>query len=110
MAGVVTRGFVWSSRCWRSLPQRLPGRCGASASLHPGNAAGPCWLTTLLVLLVAPQVVLNSLAYLGMAAQRGAWPLRARAAAPAVENLVLILTVVLAGWAMTGRALTSITY
>ncbi|MBV8538989.1 MAG: hypothetical protein JO063_06990 [Pseudonocardiales bacterium] len=56
------------------------------------------WLTTLLVLLVAPQVSLNCLAYLGMTAQRARGRFALASAAPAVENLVLILTVVLASW------------
>ncbi|MGH3515336.1 MAG: lipid II flippase MurJ, partial [Pseudonocardiaceae bacterium] len=56
------------------------------------------WLTTLLVLLVAPQILLNCLAYLGMTAQRARGRFALASAAPAVENLVLILTVVLSGW------------
>ena len=64
----------------------------------PAQRARGLWLTTLLVLLVAPQVLLNSLAYLGMAAQRARGRFALASAAPAVENVVLILTVVLAGW------------
>jgi putative peptidoglycan lipid II flippase len=56
------------------------------------------WLTTLLVLLVAPQVMLNCVAHLGMAAQRACGRFALASAAPAVENVVLVLTVVLAGW------------
>jgi peptidoglycan biosynthesis protein MviN/MurJ (putative lipid II flippase) len=61
------------------------------------------WLTTLLILLVAPQVPLNCLANLGMAAQRARGRFAPASAAPAsaapvVENVVLVLTVVLAGW------------
>src|SRR5262249_20684520 len=47
---------------------------------------------------VAPQVPLNCVAQLGMAAQRARGRFALASAAPAVENLVLILTVVLAGW------------
>ncbi|MBV9012799.1 MAG: hypothetical protein JO272_12250 [Pseudonocardiales bacterium] len=64
----------------------------------PAQRARGLWLTTLLVLLVAPQVLLNCLAYLGMAAQRARGRFALASAAPAVENVVLILTVVLAGW------------
>lgn len=56
------------------------------------------WLTTFLVLLVAPQVLLNCVAHLGMAAQRARGCFALASAAPALENVVLILTVVLAGW------------
>jgi putative peptidoglycan lipid II flippase len=65
---------------------------------NPAQRARGLWLTMLLVLLVAPQVLLNCLAYLGMAAQRARGHFALASAAPAVENLVLILTVVLAGW------------
>ncbi len=64
----------------------------------PAQRERGLWLTTLLVLLVAPQVLLNSLAYLGMVAQRARGRFALASAAPAVENVVLILTVVLAGW------------
>lgn len=64
----------------------------------PAQRARGLWLTTLLVLLVAPQVLLNCLAHLGMAAQRARGRFALASAAPAVENLVLILTVVLVGW------------
>lgn len=64
----------------------------------PAQRGRGWWLTTLLVLLVAPQVPLNCLAYLGMAAQRARGRFALASAAPAVENVVLILTVVLAGW------------
>jgi putative peptidoglycan lipid II flippase len=43
-------------------------------------------------------VLLNCLAHLGMAAQRARGRFAPASAAPAVENIVLILTVVLAGW------------
>ncbi|MGH3788035.1 MAG: murein biosynthesis integral membrane protein MurJ [Pseudonocardiaceae bacterium] len=64
----------------------------------PAQRARGLWLTTLLILLVAPQVLLNCLANLGMAAQRARGRFGLASAAPAVENVVLILTVVLAGW------------
>jgi putative peptidoglycan lipid II flippase len=64
----------------------------------PAQRGRGLWLTTLLVLLVAPQVLLNCLAYLGMTAQRARGRFALASAAPAVENVVLILTVVLAGW------------
>src|SRR5262249_56666060 len=64
----------------------------------PGLRARGAWLTTVLVLLVAPQVLLNCVAHLGMAAQRARGRFALASAAPALENLVLILTVVLAGW------------
>ncbi len=64
----------------------------------PAQRGRGLWLTMLLVLLVAPQVLLNSLAYLGMVAQRACGRFALASAAPAVENVVLILTVVLAGW------------
>ncbi|MGH3999512.1 MAG: murein biosynthesis integral membrane protein MurJ [Pseudonocardiaceae bacterium] len=64
----------------------------------PAQRARGLWLTTLLVLLVAPQVLLNCVAHLGMAAQRVRGRFALSSAAPAVENIVLILTVVLAGW------------
>ncbi len=64
----------------------------------PTQRSRGLWLTMLLVLLVAPQVLLNCLAYLGMVAQRARGRFALASAAPAVENVVLILTVVLAGW------------
>ncbi|MGH3854807.1 MAG: murein biosynthesis integral membrane protein MurJ [Pseudonocardiaceae bacterium] len=64
----------------------------------PAQRARGWWLTTLLILLVAPQVLLNCLAYLGMVAQRARGRFALASAAPAVENVVLILTVLLAGW------------
>jgi len=64
----------------------------------PAQRTRGLWLTTLLILLVAPQVPLNCLANLGMAAQRARGRFALASAAPAVENVVLVLTVVLAGW------------
>jgi putative peptidoglycan lipid II flippase len=64
----------------------------------PAQRARGLWLTTLLVLLVVPQVLLNCVAHLGMAALRACGRFALASAAPAVENIVLILTVVLAGW------------
>ncbi len=64
----------------------------------PAERARGLWLTTLLVLLVAPQLLLYTLLHLGMAAQQARGRFGLAAGAPAVENIVLILTVVLAGW------------
>jgi putative peptidoglycan lipid II flippase len=64
----------------------------------PAQRARALWLTTLLVLLVAPQVLLYTLLHLGMAAQQARGRFALAAGAPAVENVILILTVVLAGW------------
>ena len=64
----------------------------------PAQRARALWLTTLLVLLVAPQVLLYALLHLGMAAQQARGRFALAAGAPAVENAILILTVVLAGW------------
>ena len=56
------------------------------------------WLSTLLVVLIAPQVLLYVLAHVGMAVQQARGCFALAAGAPAVENVVLILTVVVAGW------------
>jgi putative peptidoglycan lipid II flippase len=64
----------------------------------PAQRARGLWLTTLLILLVAPQVLLSSLAHLGMAAQRARGRFALSSAAPALDNIVLIVTVVLASW------------
>jgi putative peptidoglycan lipid II flippase len=64
----------------------------------PAQRTRGWWLTTLLVVLVAPQVLLNCVAHLGMAAQRARGRFALASAAPALENVVLILTVLLAGW------------
>jgi putative peptidoglycan lipid II flippase len=64
----------------------------------PAARARGLWLTTALVLLVAPQVVLYVIAHLGMAAQQARGHFALAAAAPAVENVILIMTVILAGW------------
>jgi putative peptidoglycan lipid II flippase len=64
----------------------------------PEQRARGLWLTSVLVLLVAPQVMLYCLADLGVAAQRACGRFALGSAAPAVENLVLILAVLLAGW------------
>jgi putative peptidoglycan lipid II flippase len=56
------------------------------------------WLTTFLVLLIAPQVPLYVLVHLGMAAQQARGRFALAAGAQVVENGILILTVVLAGW------------
>ncbi|MGH3887019.1 MAG: murein biosynthesis integral membrane protein MurJ [Pseudonocardiaceae bacterium] len=64
----------------------------------PAQRARALWLTTLLILLVAPQVLLYALLHLGMAAQQARGRFALAAGAPAVENVILILTVMLAGW------------
>lgn len=64
----------------------------------PAQRARGLWLTTLLVLLVAPQVLLYTMLHLGMAAQQARGRFALAAGAPAVENIILILTVMLAGW------------
>jgi peptidoglycan biosynthesis protein MviN/MurJ (putative lipid II flippase) len=64
----------------------------------PAARARGLWLTTVLVLLVAPQVLLYIAAHLGMAAQQSRGRFALAAGAPAVENVILIVTVVLAGW------------
>jgi putative peptidoglycan lipid II flippase len=64
----------------------------------PGQRARGLWLTTLLVLIIAPQVLLYALLHLGMAAQQARGRFALAAAAPAMENVILILTVVAAGW------------
>ncbi len=64
----------------------------------PGIRARGLWLTTLLVLLVAPQLPLYMLLYLGMAIQQARGRFALAAAAPVVENIILTLTVILAGW------------
>src|SRR5262249_6342382 len=55
------------------------------------------WVTTLLVLLVAPQVPLYVLLHLGMSAQQARGRFALAAGAQVVENGILILTVVWAG-------------
>ncbi|MQA14211.1 MAG: hypothetical protein GEV09_08575 [Pseudonocardiaceae bacterium] len=62
-----------------------------------GDRARGQWLTTLLVLFVAPQVLLYTVAALGVAAQQARGRFALAAAAPAVENLVLIAAVIAAG-------------
>jgi peptidoglycan biosynthesis protein MviN/MurJ (putative lipid II flippase) len=64
----------------------------------PGLRAHGQWLTTLLVLLVAPQLPLYMLLYLGMAVQQARGRFALAAAAPVVENSILTLTVIVAGW------------
>jgi peptidoglycan biosynthesis protein MviN/MurJ (putative lipid II flippase) len=63
-----------------------------------GAHARGLWITTLLVLLVAPQVPLYVLLHLGMAAQQARGRFALAAGAQVVENGILILAVVLAGW------------
>jgi putative peptidoglycan lipid II flippase len=65
---------------------------------NAGAHARGLWITTLLVLLVAPQVPLYVLLHLGMAAQQARGRFALAAGAQIVENGILILTVVLAGW------------
>lgn len=56
-------------------------------------------LTIILILFVAPQVVLYAIAALGVAAQQARGRFALAAAAPAVENLGLIATVLVSGLA-----------
>jgi putative peptidoglycan lipid II flippase len=64
----------------------------------PGVRTHGQWLTTLLIVLVAPQVPLYMLVNLGMAAQQARGRFALAAGAQVVENGILILTVILAGW------------
>jgi peptidoglycan biosynthesis protein MviN/MurJ (putative lipid II flippase) len=64
----------------------------------PVERARGLWLTQLLLMLVAPQLPIYCLVHLGVSAQRARGRFALSAAAPAVENLILILTVVLTGW------------
>jgi putative peptidoglycan lipid II flippase len=64
------------------------------AGAHPRDL----WITTLLVLLVAPQVPLYVLLHIGIAAQQARGRFALAAGAQVVENGVLIATVVFAGW------------
>jgi putative peptidoglycan lipid II flippase len=64
----------------------------------PAARARGLWLSTLLVLLIAPQVLLYILAHVGMAAQQARGRFALAAGASAGENVILILTVVVAGW------------
>jgi putative peptidoglycan lipid II flippase len=56
------------------------------------------YLTRLLLMLVAPQLPIYCLVHLGVSAQRARGRFALSAAAPAVENVILIMTVVLTGW------------
>ncbi|MDQ4092499.1 MAG: hypothetical protein M3143_03510, partial [Actinomycetota bacterium] len=64
----------------------------------PAQRARGLWLTTLLVLLVAPQLLLYIVLHLGMAAQQARGRFALAAGAQAVDNIIMILTVVVAGW------------
>jgi putative peptidoglycan lipid II flippase len=64
----------------------------------PASRARGLWLTTLVVLLVAPQGVLYALAHLGMAAQQAKGRFALAAGGHVVDSLVLIPTVIFAGW------------
>jgi peptidoglycan biosynthesis protein MviN/MurJ (putative lipid II flippase) len=55
-------------------------------------------LTVVLILLVAPQVVLYTVASLGVAAQQARGRFALAAAAPAVESLGAIVTLLVVGW------------
>ncbi|MGH3822422.1 MAG: murein biosynthesis integral membrane protein MurJ [Pseudonocardiaceae bacterium] len=56
------------------------------------------WITTLLMLLIAPQIPLYVLLNLGIAAQQARGRFALAAGGQVVENGILILTVVVAGW------------
>jgi peptidoglycan biosynthesis protein MviN/MurJ (putative lipid II flippase) len=60
------------------------------------------WLTTLLILLIAPQILLYALMHLAIAAQQARGRFALAAGAPTVENVILIATVVLQ-WPCTRR-------
>ena len=64
----------------------------------PAQRARGLWLTTLLVLLVAPQLLLYVVLHLGMVAQQARGRFALAAGAQAVDNIILIVTVVAAGW------------
>jgi peptidoglycan biosynthesis protein MviN/MurJ (putative lipid II flippase) len=64
----------------------------------PGVRTHGWWITTLLLLLVAPQVPMYTLVYIGMAAQQARGRFGLAAGAPLIENAVLILMVLVAGW------------
>jgi len=64
----------------------------------PTARARGVWLTTLVVLLVAPQVVLYALVHLGTAALQASGRFALAAGAQVVENAILIPTVLIAGW------------
>lgn len=64
---------------------------------NPGLQAQAQHITTLLILLVTPQVVLYTVAALGAAAQQARERFALAAAAPAVENVLLTGTVLVAG-------------
>jgi peptidoglycan biosynthesis protein MviN/MurJ (putative lipid II flippase) len=56
------------------------------------------WLTALLILLIAPQILLYALLHLAMAAQQARGRYALAAAAPAVEGVILILAVMVVRW------------
>lgn len=95
-AGVVALLILASPAVAWTLSRGIPDPVERSRGL---------WLTVLLVVLVAPQVVLYCVAHLGLSAQRACGRFALSAAAPAVENVVLILTVLLAGWYYGGAGL-----
>ena len=64
----------------------------------PAARARGVWLATLAVLLLAPQVVLYTLVHLGTVAQQARGRFALPAGAQVVENLILIPTVIVAGW------------
>ena len=64
----------------------------------PVSRARGLWLTTLVVLLVAPQGVLYALVHLGVAAQQAKGRFALAAGGHVVESLVLIPTVIFVGW------------
>lgn len=64
----------------------------------PAVRARALWLATLMILLVAPQMLLYAVAHLGMAAQQARGRFALPAGAQTAENLVLILMVLWAGW------------
>jgi peptidoglycan biosynthesis protein MviN/MurJ (putative lipid II flippase) len=64
----------------------------------PASRARGLWLTTLVILLVAPQGVLYALVHLGTAAQQAKGRFALAAGGHVVESLILIPTVIFVGW------------
>jgi putative peptidoglycan lipid II flippase len=64
----------------------------------PTARARGVWLTTLVVLLVAPQVVLYAMVHLSTAALQASGRFALAAGAQVVENAILVPLVIVAGW------------
>ena len=68
------------------------------AITNEAQRASAMWVTTLLVVLVAPQLLLYCLVHLGISGQRARGRFALSAIAPGIENIILIGVVLLAGW------------